>query len=70
MTSQPGQQTIVIQILRNISRSKVNQIMKFGQLIECNVRNIFIEKSCAKCGRETSAKSFSKKLKLSISPDQ
>ena len=44
--------------------------MKFGQLIECNVRNIFIEKSCAKCGRETSAKLFSKKLKLSISPDQ
>ena len=22
--------------------------MKLGQLIECNIRNIFIEKSCAK----------------------
>ena len=70
MTSQPGQKTIVIQILPNISGSKGNQIMKFVQLIECNVRNIFIEKSCAKSGRENSAKPFPRKLKLSIFPDQ
>ena len=42
MTSQPGYQTIVIQILPNISRSKGNPTMKFAQLIECNMRNIFL----------------------------
>ena len=25
-------------------RSKRNQVMKFGQLIKCNVRNIFLQK--------------------------
>ena len=54
MTSQPGQQTIVIYILPNISRRKGNQTIKFGQLVEYNTRNIFLEKSCTKCGRETS----------------
>ena len=51
----------------NISRSKGNQTMKFGQLIECNMRNIFLEKSYTKCGGETSPRPFSGKLKLSIS---
>ena len=44
--------------------------MKFGQLIECNIRNIFLEKSYAKCGGETSPRHFSEKLNLSISLDQ
>ena len=44
--------------------------MKFGQLIECNMRNIFLEKSFRKCGGETSPRPFSEKLKLSVSPDQ
>ena len=57
MTSQPGQQAIAIHILPNISRSKDNQTLKFGQLIECNM---------TKCGGETSPRSFSEKLKLSI----
>ena len=48
MTSQPGSQTITIHILPNISRSKDNQKMKFGQLIEYNMRNIFLEKLCRK----------------------
>ena len=43
MMSQPGQRTITIHILPNISRSKVNQIMKFSQLIEYNKRNIFFK---------------------------
>ena len=43
MTSQPGKQTIAIHILSNISRSKSNRTMKFGQLIECNMRNIFLK---------------------------
>ena len=42
MTSQPAQQTITIQILPNISRSKGNQTMKLGQLIEYNKRKIFL----------------------------
>ena len=70
MTSQSGQQTIVIQILPNISRGKGNQTIEFGQLIECNKRNIFLEKSCTKRGGETSLRCFLEKLKLSISLDQ
>ena len=58
MASQPGQQTIVIHILTNISRSKCNQLMKFGQLIENNIRNIF---SYTKCSGETIPEPFSKK---------
>ena len=33
-----------IRILPNISRSKDNQTKKFGQLIESDVRNIFLQK--------------------------
>ena len=51
MTSQPGKQTIAIHILPNISRSKGNQAMKTGQLIEYNMRNIFLEKPYTKCDR-------------------
>ena len=43
MTSQTGQQITTIHLLPNISRSKGNQAMKFGQLIEYNVRNIFLK---------------------------
>ena len=70
MTSQPGQQTVAIHIFPNISRSKGNQTVKFGQLIECNMRNIFLEKTYAKCDGETSPRPFSAKLKLCISLDQ
>ena len=44
--------------------------MKFGQLIEYNMENIFVEKSYTKCGREIIPRPFSKKLKLNISLDQ
>ena len=44
MTSQPGKQAIAIHIYPNISRSKSNQALKVGQLIEYNIRNIFLEK--------------------------
>ena len=47
-------------------RSEGNQTMKFGQLIEYNMRNIFLEKSYTKYGGETSPRPFSEKLKLSI----
>ena len=44
--------------------------MKFGHLLEYNMRNIFIEKSYTKYGGETSTRPYFKKLKLSISLDQ
>ena len=48
MTSQPVLQTIAIHVLSNISQSKGNQTMKFGQLMEHNKRNIFLQKLCGK----------------------
>ena len=57
-------------IFPNISRSKGNQTMKCGQLIDYNMRIIFIEKRYKKCGGETSPRPFSEKLKLNISLDQ
>ena len=70
MTSQTGLQTIAIHILPNISRSEGNQTMKFGQLIEYNMRNIFVEKSYTKCAAETIPRPLSKISKLSRSLDQ
>ena len=43
--------------------------MEFGQVIECNMRYIFVEKLYTKYGGETSPKLFSKNLKLSVSLD-
>ena len=48
MTSQPGLQTIATHTLPNISQSKGNQTVKFGQLIEYIKRNIFLQKLCGK----------------------
>ena len=70
MTSQPGEQTIAIRILPNISRSKGNQAMKFGQLIEYNMRKIFVEKLCIKCAGKTIPRPLWSISKLSISLDQ
>ena len=53
ITSQPGRPTIAIHILPNISRSKDNQTMKFDQLVEYNMGNIFLEKFYIKYGGET-----------------
>ena len=53
MTSEPGSHAIAIHILPNISRNKSNQVTKFGQLIEYNMRNIFLETSDTKHGGET-----------------
>ena len=54
----------------NTPRSNDNQTMKFGQFIEYNMRNVFLEKSYTKCDGETSPRPFSEKLILSISLDQ
>ena len=44
--------------------------MKIGQLIEYNMRNIFVEKTYAKCGIQAIPRLLSKTSKLSISLDQ
>ena len=40
MTSKPGKQTVAMHVLPNISRSNDNQMMKFGQSVECYMGNI------------------------------
>ena len=63
---QPGQSTIAIHILCNISSKKGNKTIKFCQLIEYNIRNIFQRKSYIKCDGEANPRPLSKKSKLSI----
>ena len=41
MMSSPVKRKIAIHILLNISRSEGSQTMKFGQLLEYNLKNIF-----------------------------
>ena len=43
--SSAGKEKSKIRTLPNISRSKGNQTMKFGQLLKYDTRNIFLEKS-------------------------
>ena len=54
MTSQTGQQIITIHILPNISRGKGNQTIKFGQLMQYSMKNIFLQSLCRKWGKDTS----------------
>ena len=65
MTSQAGTQTITINILPDISKSKWNQTMKFGQFIEYNMKNIFLRNSYRKWGKQTSYKPLFAFLKAS-----
>ena len=66
MTSQSREQSIAIHVLLNISRSKGNQAMKFGPLIEYHVRNIFLENSYTERVGETIPIHFFKKSNLYI----
>ena len=59
MTSQPSSQITAIYILPNISQSKSNQTMKFGQLIEYNKRKIFLHKLRRKWDKEASSRPLS-----------
>ena len=70
MMSQPRKQAIPIHILSYISRCKENQTLKVGQLIEYNMRRIFLENLYPECGKETSTKPVSKKSKLRIYLDR
>ena len=52
---------VAIHILPDISRSKGNQTMKSGHLIEYNMINVFLKKSFSKCGGGTTLRpSFEK----------
>ena len=70
MTSQPVKETIVIHMLSSITRSKGKKTMKFGQLIDYNMTDIFFEKSYTEFRGRTIPRPFSKKSRLSISLDQ
>ena len=64
MTLQPGKQITKVHKLSNISKSINNQTMKFVQLIEYNMINIFFEKLFTKWVRKTIPGPLFKKLKL------
>ena len=68
MTLQLGKQTTAI--LPKIKRSKGNQPIKFGQLIEFNMKNVFLQKSCTKFGALISPRLYFAESKLSTFLDQ
>ena len=70
VTPHTGEELIIIHILPNISRNKHNQTIRFGQLIEYNMRNIFLEKLHSNIGGDVSSRPFHRNTKLSISLDQ
>ena len=49
---------------QSLQRHKGNQTMRYGQSIEYNMRNNFLEKSSTKRGRETSSILFFKKIEI------
>ena len=67
MASQTGKQIITIHILFNITKSKCNQTMKFGQLIEYNMKKVLLEQSSQNVAGKDSPWHFYEKSKLSIS---
>ena len=70
MTSQPGKQTITMHIFPNISISKNNQAIKFGQLIEYTMRNIFLNNHTPDVVEKLFPNPFLKKSKSSQYLDQ
>ena len=48
--------TITTHKLPNNSQNKGNQTMKFGQLLEYNNKNVFLQKLCRERGREISSR--------------
>ena len=66
MTSQLGNEELQY---THCSISEEVKAIKFGQLAEYSMKNIFLGKQYTKCGEETIPRFFSKKSKLSISLD-
>ena len=58
--SQPGKLIIAIHILPNISKSKGNQTIKFGQLIEYKMTDIFLKNQTQNVVEELSTDPFPK----------
>ena len=56
MKSQTGKQTLTINALPDISKSKGNWTTEFSQLMDYNARNIFLQKSCRIWDRETNSR--------------
>ena len=68
--SQLVYQTVAIYILLNISTSKQNQAVKFGQLVGYNMRHTFVERPYTK-STKSDEKAITRLLSiLSISLDQ
>ena len=57
-------------IAQYLKKSKGNQTMRFGQLIEHTTRKIFLKRSYTKYDGKTIPRPFSKKSNLNISLDQ
>ena len=70
MMPQTGKKIIAIHILPNISKSKGNQRMKFGQFIEYNMENIFLDISNTKCREKLVPDTVTKNSNLNTSLDQ
>ena len=68
MTSHTGKQIVTRYTFHHISKSKGNQTMKFGGLIEYSLRKIFLENSFTKYRGEASPKLFSEKIKVEQIP--
>ena len=60
MMSQPGKQTTAVHILPNILQSKGNHTMKLDQLIQHNMRKLFVEKSYTNVMEKSCSDSFLK----------
>ena len=68
MTAQLGKQTSAVHILLIISRTKGNQTMKFGQLIEYQMNNNLLQNHTRMCWKIFS-RTVSEKSKLEIYVD-
>ena len=66
MTSQPGKQTIAIHTLSNISRIKDNQAMKFGQLIEYDMKNTFLKNHTQNVVKKKNKKNFFWRVRVQL----
>ena len=57
--NQLGKNYFNTHIIKYVKKNKGNQKMKFGQLIEYNMKNTFLETSYSKCDAETSPRPLS-----------
>ena len=58
ITTQPSRKTMAVHVLPNVSKSKDNETIKCGQLIEYNMRNTFVKKIIYKMWRRNYIQTF------------